>query len=186
MQEEVFAPAMCHDFRIAGNYLADRHPGETRYYMQPDSPTMPSFDGRFAAVEKCYGGNNVSGSMGAGGWTGSAPELARMVACIDGHGPVDDILLPFSVAQMTNYYDPDTYSLGWNDTKVTGEWTRSGSFSGTQALIKTYPDGECWIFISNTSSWRGSRFARNIAALFENLRSRFSRDLPVRDLFREN
>lgn len=186
MQEEVFSPALCRDFRIAGNYLADRHPGETRYYMHPDAPLGPSFDGRFAAVEKCYGSNNVSGSLGAGGWTGSAPELARMVACIDGHGPLDDILLPFSVAQMTNYYDPDTFSLGWNDTKVTGEWTRSGSFSGTQALIKTYPDGECWIFISNTSTWRGSRFARNIAGLFENLRSRFSRDLPVRDLFREN
>ena len=86
---------------------------------------------------------------------------------------------------MTTYYDPDTYSLGWNDTQPTGEWTRSGSFSGTQALIKTYPDGECWIFLSNTSTWRGSRFARNIAGLFENLRSRFSAQLPERDLFRE-
>ena len=98
---------------------------------------------------------------------------------------MEDILLPFSVNQMTNYYDSDTFSLGWNDTKPTGEWTRSGSFSGTQALIKTYPDGECWIFISNTSTWRGSRFARNISDLFENLRSRFSTQLPSRDLFRE-
>ena len=185
MQQEVFEPAMCHDFRIAGNYLSDRMPGESMYYMQPDAELTRSFDGRFAAVEKCYGGNNVSGSLGAGGWTGSAVEMARMVACIDGVGPLDDILEPFSVRQMTTYYDPDTFSLGWNDTKPTGEWTRSGSFSGTQALVKTYPDGECWIFISNTSSWRGSRFARNIGDLFMNLRGRFSGDLPVRDLFRE-
>lgn len=185
MQQEVFAPARCRGFRLAGNYLSDRHPGETRYYMQPDAVKTPSFDGRFAAVDKCYGGNNVSGSLGAGGWTGSAVELARLVASIDGRGPLDDILLPFSVAQMTHYYDPDTFSLGWNDTKTTGEWTRSGSFSGTQALIKTYPDGECWIFISNTSTWRGSRFAGNISDLFVNLRSRFSGDLPSRDLFRK-
>ncbi len=185
MQQEVFAPAMCRDFRLAGNYLSDRHQGETRYYMQPDAEKTASFDGRFASVEKCYGGNNVSGSLGAGGWTGSALELARMVACIDGKGPLGDILLPFSVAQMTNYFDPETFSLGWNDTKPTGEWTRSGSFSGTQALVKTYPDGECWIFISNTSSWRGSRFARDISGLFLNLRSRFSSQLPQRDLFRE-
>ena len=85
---------------------------------------------------------------------------------------------------MTDYYDADTFSLGWNDTKPTGEWTRSGSFSGTQALVKTFPDGECWVFIANTSTWRGSRFAKNIAALFENLRCRFSAQLPVRDLFR--
>ena len=184
MQEEVFSPALCRGFRLAGNYLADRHPGETRYYMHADAPLTASFDGRYAAVEKCYGGNDVHGSLGAGGWTGSAAELARMVASIDGQGPLEDILIPFSVRQMTDYYDPDTFSLGWNDTKPTGEWTRSGSFSGTQALVKTFPDGECWVFIANTSTWRGSRFSKNIAALFENLRSRFSSDLPVRDLFR--
>ena len=184
MQEEVFSPALCRGFRLAGNYLADRHPGETRYYMHPEATLTASFDGRYAAVEKCYGGNDVRGSLGAGGWTGSAAELARMVACIDGQGPLEDILVPFSVRQMTDYYDADTFSLGWNDTKPTGEWTRSGSFSGTQALVKTFPDGECWVFIANTSTWRGSRFAYNIAALFENLRSRFSSDFPVRDLFR--
>ena len=184
MQEEVFSPALCRGFRLAGNYLSDRHPGETRYYMHPEATQTVSFDGKYAAVEKCYGGNNISGSLGAGGWTGSAAELARMVACINGGGPIEDILVPFSVIQMTTYYDKDTFSLGWNDTKPTGEWTRSGSFSGTQALVKTFPDGECWVFIANTSTWRGSRFSNNIAALFENLRSRFSPDLPVRDLFR--
>ena len=185
MQQEVFAPARCYSFRLAGNYLKDRHPGESRYHMHPEAVQSPSFDGRFAAVDKCYGGNNISGSLGAGGWTGSVVELSRLVATIDGKGPVEDILLPFSVKQMTNYYDTETFSLGWNDTKPTGEWTRSGSFSGTQALVKTFPDGECWIFLSNTSTWRGSRFARNIAELFDNLRSRFSAQLPSRDLFRE-
>ena len=185
MQEHVFEPARCHGFRIGGNYLSERHPGETRYYMQPDAEKTRSFDGRYASVEKCYGGNNVSGSLGAGGWTGSAVELARMVASIDGKGPLEDILLDYSVNQMTNYFDRETFSLGWNDTKPGGEWTRSGSFSGTQALVKTYPDGECWILISNTSSWRGSRFSGNIGALFTNLRSRFSGALPHRDLFQE-
>lgn len=185
MQQEVFAPARCYGFRLAGNYLKDRHPGESRYYMHPEAVPSASFDGRFSSVEKCYGGNNVQGSLGAGGWTGSAVELSRLVATIDGKGPLEDILLPFSVKQMTNYYDTETFSLGWNDTKPTGEWTRSGSFSGTQALVKTFPDGECWVFLSNTSTWRGSRFARNIAELFDNLRSRFSARLPSRDLFRE-
>lgn len=185
MQQEVFAPARCYGFRLAGNYLKDRHPGESRYHMHPEAVQSPSFDGRFAAVDKCYGGNNISGSLGAGGWTGSAVELSRLVSTIDGKGPLEDILLPFSVKQMTNYYDTETFSLGWNDTKPGGEWTRSGSFSGTQALVKTFPDGECWIFLSNTSTWRGSRFARNIAELFDNLRSLFSAQLPSRDLFRE-
>jgi len=85
---------------------------------------------------------------------------------------------------MTHYFDENTYGLGWVDCKPDGEWTRTGSFSGTSALIKVYPDGECWIMITNTSAWRGSRFTRNTAALFRNLRSRFSSQLPTRDMFR--
>ena len=183
MQEHVFAPAGCRGFRIGGNYLADRLPGESMYFMQPDSELVPSFDGKYSAVEKCYGGNDVTGLMGAGAWTASSVELARLVCCIDGRGPMEDILSPESVRQMTTWYDADTFSLGWNDTKPDGEWTRTGSFSGTSALVKVYPDGECWVFISNTSAWRGSRFTKNTAYLCKNLRRRFSGVLPQRDLF---
>lgn len=183
MQEHVFGPAGCCGFRMGGNYLSDRLPGESMYFMQPDSEPVPSFDGKYSAVEKCYGGNNVTGLMGAGAWTASAVEMARLVGCIDGRGPLEDILSPESVRKMTTWYDPDTFSLGWNDTKPDGEWTRTGSFSGTSALVKVYPDGECWIFISNTSAWRGSRFTKNTAHLCKQLRSRFSPILPRRDLF---
>ena len=81
--------------------------------------------------------------------------------------------------------DDDTYALGWVDCNERGIWTRSGSFSGTSALVKAYPDGEIWILLSNTSAWRGSRFSKDISALFTQLRSRFSPRLPRQDLFRE-
>ena len=184
MQQEVFEPALCHAFRLGGDYLKDRLPGESRYYTQPDDIPGASFDGKYESVERCYGGNYISGLYGAGGWTGSALELARLVCSIDGHGPVPDILDPFSVHQMTVWFDDDTYGLGWLDCKPDGEWTRTGSFAGTSALIKVYPDGEIWVFITNTSTWRGSRFTRNSSALFRNLRSRFGTQLPRRDLFR--
>ena len=183
MQEHVFAPAGCSGFRIGGNYLADRLPGESQYFMQPDAELVPSFDGKYSAVDKCYGGNDITGLQGAGAWVGSAVELARLVSCIDGRGPLEDILSPESVRQMTAYYDDDTFGLGWVDCKPDGEWTRTGSFSGTSALVKVYPDGECWVFITNTSAWRGSRFTKNTAFLCKNLRRRFSAVLPRRDLF---
>ena len=185
MQQEVFAPAGCHHFSLGGNYLKDRLPGETRYFMHADAEPGPSFDGLYASVEKCYGGNHIEGLLGAGGWIGSVPELARLVCSIDGGGPLPDILDAFSVGQMTHYFDKDTYGLGWVDCTPEGEWTRTGSFSGTSALIKVYPDGECWVMVFNTSAWRGSRFTRNTAALLKNLRGRFCGELPVRDLFRE-
>lgn len=185
MQQEVFAPAGCRHFSLGGNYLKDRLPGETRYFMHADAEPGPSFDGLYASVDKCYGGNHIEGLLGAGGWIGSVPELARLVCTIDGDGPLPDILDPFTVGQMTHFFDKDTFGLGWVDCTPEGEWTRTGSFSGTSALIKVYPDGECWVMVFNTSAWRGSRFTRNTAALIKNLRGRFSSQLPARDLFRE-
>jgi hypothetical protein len=86
---------------------------------------------------------------------------------------------------MTEYYDEETYPLGWVDARENGELTRTGSFTGTSAIIKYYPDGECWIMLTNTSTWRGSRFTKNTAGLFSNLRQRFSKSLPRQDLFLE-
>lgn len=186
MQEHVFKPAGCTGFSIAGNYLKDRQPGESQYFMQPDSELVPSYDGKLAAVEKCYGGNDITSLKGAGAWIGSAVEMARIISCIDGRGPMEDILTEDSVRQMTTWYDENTFSLGWVDTKPDGEWTRTGSFSGTSALVKVYPDGECWVLISNTSAWRGSRFSKNTAYLCKKLRGRFSHLLPRRDMFEQS
>lgn len=185
MQRAVFEPAGCHGFRLGGDYLGDRLPGESMYFTPPDDVRTVSFDGKWESVERCYGGNYISGLYGAGGWTGSVVELARLVSSIDGGGTVPDILDGRSVEQMTVYFDDETYGLGWLDCTAEGEWTRTGSFAGTSAIIKVYPDGECWIFVTNTSTWRGSRFTRNSGRLFGNLRGRLGALLPARDLFRE-
>ena len=184
MQKEVFGPAGCRHFSLGGDYLKDRLPGETRYYMHPDAEPVTSFDGKYAGVEKCYGGNDVTSLMGAGAWVGSAVELARVVSSINGLEGIEDILSADSIQKMTTWYDENTFSLGWVDTKD-GEWTRTGSFSGTSAIVKVFPDGESWVLISNTSAWRGSKFSRNTSYLIKNLRRRFSASLPQRDLFSE-
>lgn len=182
MQREVLAPAGCTDFHIAGNFYADRFPGETRYYMHKEAKPCSAFDGR-GEVERCYGANDIRGLSGAGAWIGSTPELARLVASIDRIPERDDQLSPFSVFQMTQRLSDDIFPLGWVDCTDEGEWTRTGSFSGTSALVKVYPDGECWILITNTSTWKGSRFSRETGALCKNLKSRFSGRLPRRNLF---
>ena len=184
MQREVLGPAGCRDFHIGGNFYEDRFPGETRYYMHKEAKPGPAYDGR-GQVERCYGGNDIHGLSGAGAWIGSTPELARLVASIDGIGAVEDQISPFSLYQMTVRLSDEIFSLGWVDCTNDGEWTRTGSFSGTSALVKVFPDGECWILITNTSTWQGSRFSRETGALCKNLRGRFSNLLPRRNLFDE-
>ena len=183
MQAYVLNPAGCYGFHIANNYLSGRHPGETHYYMQPDSEPAREYNGSGRSVVRCYGGNDIHALSGAGAWVGSTPELARLVAVIDKDPALEDILDPLSVEQMTTRLDDDTYPLGWVDCTVEGEWTRTGSFSGTSALIKHFSDGECWILITNTSTWRGSLFSKNTSELVRSLRPRFSSLLPKRNLF---
>ena len=143
MQENILEPAGCKDFHIVYNYYQDKYPNEVHYYVQPDDKPVSEYNNSGRTVVRCYGGNDIRALSGAGAWAASTAELCRFVAAIDGRPQVPDIISVESVRRMTEWFDRDTFSLGWNDTKPTGEWTRTGTFSGTSALVKYFPDGEC-------------------------------------------
>ena len=183
MQENVLKPAGCTDFHIVNNYYEDKYPDEVHYYVQPDDRPVSEYNNSGRTVVRCYGGNDIHALSGAGAWAASTAELCRFVATIDGRPQVPDIISVESVRRMTEWFDRDTFSLGWNDTKPTGEWTRTGTFSGTSALVKYFPDGECWVMITNTSTWRGSGLAPYSTEMFEKSRAECSALLPKRNLF---
>lgn len=184
MKKEVLAPAGCYDMHIAGNYYDDKRPNEVRYYThEGDGKYIEEFTDSGVMVERCYGGNNIPLLSGAGAWCGSPVEIARLVASIDGHPAVPDIISEESFRLMTEYFDTETFSLGWNDTNPAKGWSRSGTLSGTCALVRHYPDGECWTLITNTSTWKGPRQARYTEDLFRQCRELYSDKLPQRNLF---
>ena len=186
IKENVLEPAGCYDMHIANNYYEEKYPNEARYYMQSGSEPCEEYNLSGRMVERCYGGNDIHGLSGAGAWCGSAAELSRFVAAVDGKPEVPDIISRESVDEMTEYFDSETFSLGWNDTKPTGEWTRTGTLGGTSALVKYFPDGECWTMITNTSTWKGPGFTKNTESLFRKCRELYGKDLPAQDLFRLN
>ena len=183
MQENILKPAGCNDFHIVYNYYQDKYPNEVHYYVQPDDRPVSEYNNSGRTVVRCYGGNDIRALSGAGAWAASTAELCRFVAAIDGRPQVPDIISVESVRRMTEWFDRDTFSLGWNDTKPTGEWTRTGTFSGTSAIVKYFPDGECWVLITNTSTWRGSGLAPFTTEMFEKSRAECSDLLPRRNLF---
>ena len=183
IQENILRPAGCRDMHIAHNYYKDKYKNEVRNYVPSNEPKVPEFNNSGRQVERCYGGNDITALSGAGAWVASAAELALFVASIDGMPEIPDILSRESIDQMTEYFDKETFSYGWNDTNPETGWTRSGSFSGTSAMIKYFPDGECWIMVSNTSNWKGSSLARLTATLFSELRRGWSDKFPKQDLF---
>lgn len=183
IREDVLKEAGCTDFHIAGNYYKDRRRNEVRYYVPSNELPVQEYNNSGREVERCYGGNDIKALAGAGAWVASAPEFARLVASIDGRPEVPDIISKESVRKMVEYVDDATYSLGWNDTKPSVGWSRTGTFSGTSALVHYFPDGECWVLITNTSTWKGPRLSQYHLSLFKELRAEYSGKLPRRDLF---
>ena len=186
IKEDVLRPAGVYDMHIAGIYYDDKRENEVRYYThEGDGKFIEEYNNSGRIVERCYGGNNIPMLSGAGAWCGSPAELARLVASIDGRNEVPDIISKEAVEQMTGYYDKDTFSLGWNDTHPAKGWSRTGTLSGTTALVKYFPDGECWILITNSSTWKGPGQARYTDALFKQCRELYSAKLPAINLFEE-
>ena len=184
MKEEVFYPAGCYDMHISGIYYEDKRDNEVRYYThEGDGKYIEEYNGSGNMVERCYGGNNIPLLAGAGAWCGSPVEIAKLVASIDGRSETPDIISSEAVRQMTAYTDKSTFSLGWNDTNPYSGWSRSGTLAGTCALVKYFPDGECWIMVTNTSTWKGPKQARYTNALFKECRKLYSKKLPAKNLF---
>lgn len=184
IRKEVLFPAGCYDMHIAGTYYEDKRENEVRYYThEGDGKFIEEYNNSGVTVERCYGGNNIPLLSGAGAWCGSPAEIARLVACIDGDPTVKDIISEKSFRQMTEYFDKDTFSLGWNDTDPAKGWKRTGTLAGTTALVHRFPDGECWVLITNTSTWKGPGQSRYTEALFKQCRELYSAKLPKRDMF---
>lgn len=183
MRKFVFEPAGCYDFHIAGNYYKDRRPNEVKYYMHKGSVPVYEYNNSGRMVEKCYGENDIPRLAGAGAWCGSVAELSRFIASIDLLPGIPDILSRNTVEYMTKEMPDHDFCIGWNFCPAGKPWVRTGSLSGTSALVLRYPDGECWILVTNTSTWKGHGFSNDTMRLFEKLREKYSSKFPKRNLF---
>ena len=181
VNKEILEPAGCLDMHLAYTYYKDKYPNEVRYYMQDNDPLVPEFNNSGDSVVRCYGGSDVRALGGAGAWVASTPELARFVASIDGNPRVKDILSIKSVRAMTLDNGEHKYGLGWNDIGDT--WIRTGSLAGTNAIVYRFPDGECWILVSNTHNWKGPRFSTRVKEFIRQCHDRYSAVLSKQDLF---
>ena len=184
LQSHVLWPAGCYDMHIARNYYKDRYPGEVKYYGHDPNDRIKSYDGTGAMRPREYGGNDITGLQGAGAWVSSAVEMMRLVASIDGKAGVPDILSKESVAEMRKITRKGDYALGWaryNDKN--GSLIRTGTMSGTCAYIDYREHDVSYVFLTNTSHYRGASFTNSIGQMIRDAMSRVSEWPQDRDLF---
>ncbi len=161
IQENILRPAGCFDMHLAYNYYEQKYPNEVRYYDGTDEYMVLACDGSGKLVPRPYGGNNMEALSGAGAWVASAAELMRFLAAINKSANIPNILSPASIKQMTTP-TKNGLPLGWMHVTAKGEWIRSGTLSGTSALMKQQSNGYSWVFITNTGSWKGPKFQQYI------------------------
>lgn len=184
VNEEVLRPAGVPTFFAATNYYEDRGEKEVKYYAADDE-IVEEFNGSDRMVPRAYGGNDYNALMGGGGWVTSAAGLSRLVSAIDLDSRVPDILTPKSIKLLTETDPEDKLNVarGWAKIEKDGRWIRTGTLCSSHALIERFPDGECWIILTNTGVWTGPKFSSDLRRLVDSLRARYSSKLPRRNLY---
>ncbi len=179
-QKKILNPAGCYDMHLAKNTYENKYPNEVRYYEANDAKPILAFDNSGKELFRSYGGNNIEGLYGAGGWVASSCEYAKFVASINKGDSVPDILNPDTIDKMI----PDSNNekpIGWVRATKGSDWMRTGTLAGTSAVAKKQKNGYIWVFITNTSSWKGSNFTKYIDRMYHTASAGIS--WPDRDLF---
>jgi N-acyl-D-amino-acid deacylase len=168
VRDHVLAPAGITRMRLGRTRLADRAPGEVRYYAPPGQPMSWSVFWGEGYAPFAYGGNTYLEALDAhGGWIASAADLVRFATAVDGQrGPA--LLTPETVQAMITTPRPPTGTPSTGIPGVTGEvtaglgwdvipkedgvdWSRVGALMGSSAAwVTRRPDGATIAFTVNS------------------------------------
>ena len=154
---KILNPLGIYDMHLGKSLPEDKYENEVKYYGLKGERKILSSLGTGEKVPKYYGGNNMETLGAAGGWVASPSELMKLIVAIDGFNMRDDILNRESINQMTKS-SKKIRPFGWTGTDKNGHWWRTGTLSGTSALLKREKNGISWVLIINTTPKYGARF----------------------------
>jgi CubicO group peptidase (beta-lactamase class C family) len=181
IQKNILKPNGINNMLIAGNFEKDRAKKEVKYYdYSPDNKQL-AFNGSGKLVDKPYGADDIEMLGPAGGWLSNSVDMMRLLVMVDGYSKrYKDILSKDMMDKMINGVGGVKQPLGWRN--VSGEhWYRSGTLSGTSALLTRDLNGISWVIISNTTPRRGSFWNTSRWALREAFKE--IKSWPSTDLF---
>ncbi len=161
----ILEPLEIYDMQIGNNFIEDRLPNEVKYYDYESNIQVHSFDGSGRIVPQAYGGNNIRLLGPAGGWVCSAVELMKLIIAIDGFPEFPDILKPQTIDLMTNKELNSPTLIGWKGTDGYGNWWRTGTLSGTTALVLRQKNNINWVILLNTTTKKRKRIHSDISRL---------------------
>jgi CubicO group peptidase (beta-lactamase class C family) len=182
VQFAILHPLGIYDMHIGKSFYDERFPSEVRYYDQDETTLVWSYNGSRDLVPIEYGGNDIELLGAAGGWLASAPELAKLMVAIDDFESRPDILSENSIDYMTQAKDDTRKLVGWRGTDGYGTWWRTGTLTGTTALIMRHKNEVYWVVLLNTTTEKRKKIHNELSrSMFKALRK--VKKWPEYDLF---
>ncbi|MFY0593315.1 serine hydrolase domain-containing protein [Roseivirga sp.] len=181
IKDEILSPNNIKNMKIAGSFEGDREKNEVKYYDNSPDNQILSFDGSGEKIYKPYGADDIEMLGPAGGWLATGIDLMRLLVLVDGYSKrYKDILSPDLIDKMVNGVGGIKRPLGWRS--VSGEhWWRTGTLSGTSALLTRDVNGYSWVIIANTTPRRGGFPSTSRWAIREGIK--LVQSWPSEDLF---
>lgn len=178
----ILQPLGIRHMQIGRGYYEERAPHEVKYYEVSGNQKVLAYDSRDKYVPRVYGGNDIELLGAAGGWIGSPAEMLRLAVAVDGCNSSPDILLPETIKKMTDGAGGRYSMIGWKGGDGRGTWWRTGTLTGTSALMVRQNNGLNWIIVMNTTSWKRSRIHSETSKTMFRALSRVP-EWPEYDLF---
>ena len=153
----ILNPLGIYDMHLGYSLEKDRFPNEVKYYGLAGERKVLSSTGDGTKVPKYYGGNYIETLGAAGGWVASPAELMKLMVALDGLPGKENVLSDESLQNMVsnrNFQAP----FGWTGTTSNGMYWRTGTLSGTSALMVKQNNDISWVMLINTTPRYGARF----------------------------
>ncbi|MEO8453012.1 MAG: serine hydrolase domain-containing protein, partial [Gemmatimonadota bacterium] len=166
VKSAVLGPAGITRMQLGHSRIAERAPGEVRYYDLASTGSLFPGDG---AVSFPDGGFYLESMDSHGGWIASAVDLVRFLTAVDGAATRPDVI---SDASRTTMLAPPPnvwagldyhYGMGWLVRPNPGNWWHDGSLPGTSAFVARLAGGVTIALLFNAREMTpGSLFAGQI------------------------
>ena len=182
IKENILYPLGLFDMKLGGSFLDERYQNEVKYYGDDGKGAsfVDDFMGMKEKVPPYYGGNDIKTLGAAGGWIASSTDLLKLLLAIDGCQTPADILSKESINLMANHEIIDYQPLGWRGIDEECRY-RTGTLSGTSALMVCRNDGFSYVILFNSSTWKGAMITNEIRTMMSRTIS-IVEDWPQYDL----
>ncbi len=167
IKTNILFPIGIFDMKLGNSYLEEKDPLEVKYYENAGGNLVSDFRDPNKLVSRCYGGNDIRTLGAAGGWIASSTDLLKLTLAIDQNPIPSDILSPESITQMVTPVAEHFSPYGWRGITPNGTWYRTGTLSGTSVMITHRPDGVSYVFVVNTSTYKGPDLAYELQRVAE-------------------